>query len=146
MTADPAALARVHAAAFPESRGWSATEIAKLISHHTTLCLGDDRAFLLGRIVGDEAEILTIATSPDHRRKGHAKRLLSNFFKIASERGVTSAFLEVAADNRPARALYETSGFEEVGLRAAYYARPSDPPVDALLLRRALDTDPSPKG
>ena len=48
-------------------------------------------------------------------------------------------FLEVAEDNRAARALYAAAGFASVGRRPAYYARPgAADAVAALILRRDL--------
>ena len=46
----------------------------------------------------------------------------------------------MAADNAAAIALYRSAGFEPVGRRAAYYARPDGPAVDALVLRRTLNS------
>jgi ribosomal-protein-alanine N-acetyltransferase len=46
-------------------------------------------------------------------------------------------FLEVGADNAPARSLYSQAGFVEVGRRADYYRRRTGF-ADALVLRLAL--------
>ena len=133
----PEALAHLHASAFTEDRPWSAAEFASLLSLPGTLLLGDARAFLLGRIVLDEAEVLTLATDPAHRRQGLAGLLLAQFEEEARARGAAHAFLEVAEDNAAARALYEGRGYREVGRRPAYYARPRAP-VAALVLARAI--------
>jgi ribosomal-protein-alanine N-acetyltransferase len=133
----PDALARLHAAAFTEDRPWSAAEFASLLALPGTLLLGDDRAILLGRVTLDEAEILTLATDPDHRRQGLAASLLARFEAEARARGAHRTFLEVAEDNAPARALYEGRGYREVGRRPAYYAR-RRAPVAALVLARAI--------
>ena len=53
------------------------------------------------------------------------------------ERGVTTVFLEVAADNPGAQGLYASLGFVQVGRRKGYYAR-SGGAVDALVLSVAL--------
>jgi ribosomal-protein-alanine N-acetyltransferase len=55
-----------------------------------------------------------------------------------TDKNVSQLFLEVAEDNAPARALYAQAGFEEVGRRKGYYARPQSAAVDALVLRRRL--------
>ena len=54
---------------------------------------------------------------------------------------VIDLWLEVAETNAPARALYHRLGFSPVGRRAGYYAD-QGAPVDALVLRTALNTQP----
>ena len=130
----PAALARLHAEAFTQDRPWSAEEFASLLSLPGTLLLGDERAFLLGRVILDESEVLTLATHPDHRRRGHAADLLTRFEQQAAQRGADRAILEVAEDNAPARALYANRGYTVAGRRPAYYGRKDAPSVAALVL------------
>ena len=48
-------------------------------------------------------------------------------------------FLEVAADNLAAIALYQATGFAKVGVRKGYYPHP-DGAKDALVMRRTLNT------
>lgn len=130
-------LARTHAAAFPADP-WSEQTIADLMASSNTVLVGDATAFVMGRVTLDEAEILTLATALESRRQGLARTRLSAFLTLAADRGARSAFLEVAADNKGARALYAAAGFAQVGLRKGYYARPDSTPVDALILRRDL--------
>ena len=130
----PEALARLHAATFSQARPWNVEEFASLLSFPGTVLLGDDRAILLGRVVADEAEVLTLATDPIHRRRGLAADLLARFEAEARARGAGRVFLEVAEDNVPARALYANRGYAEVGRRSAYYARKGGPSVAALVL------------
>ena len=56
----------------------------------------------------------------------------------ARRRGATRAFLEVATDNAPARALYDAAGYRPAGLRRGYYPRPRGRACDALILTREL--------
>lgn len=135
---DAATLARIHAAAYRLDRPWSCAEFDALIISPHVLVLGDARAFVLARIIADEAEVLTIATHPDHRRQGLASALLHQFHRMAATRGATTAFLEVAADNIPARTLYHAAGYGDAGKRRAYYDRADGPAADALILCRDL--------
>jgi ribosomal-protein-alanine N-acetyltransferase len=47
-------------------------------------------------------------------------------------------FLEVAADNEAALALYAALGFSPAGRRFRYYERSHGPRVDAIILRSPL--------
>ncbi len=132
----PDDLARLHAAAMAPERPWTAGEFAALLPG--AILFGDDRAILLGRVAADEAEVLTLATHPDHRRRGLAAALLHAFHAGALDRGAATAFLEVAEDNVPARGLYASAGYREAGRRPRYYARPGKPAVAALVLARPL--------
>jgi ribosomal-protein-alanine N-acetyltransferase len=135
----PAELARLHAAAMTEPRPWSAEEFAALLALASTHVSACPRAFALGRIVAGEAELLTLATLPEARRQGLARRHLARFEAAACDRGAAAAFLEVAADNAPAVALYTATGWREVGRRAGYYRRTGGAGGEALVLRKDLD-------
>lgn len=132
----PETLARVHAAAFTDSRPWSAGEFAGLLDSASVILLGDARSFLLGRVIAGEAEVLTIATDPDFRRQGLAQGCLDAFLNALQKQQATSVFLEVADDNETAKSLYLKNNFGTVGRRAAYYARRDGTKVAALVLRR----------
>ncbi len=99
-------------------------------------------AFDQGQVVGygglaisgpDEAWVNNLAVRRDHQRLGIARRLLDALLAHARRNGARSVLLEVAADNAPARALYDGYGFAVVGLRRGYY-QPSN--TDALVMRR----------
>lgn len=130
-------MAAVHAAA-TDDRPWSEDEFASLLDSPGCFAAGDARAFALVRVILDQAELLTIATHPDHRRQGLARALMADWQAAAARRGATRAFLEVAADNAPARALYDVCGYEAAGLRRGYYRRPTGPAADAVLMARTL--------
>jgi [ribosomal protein S18]-alanine N-acetyltransferase len=135
---DAATMARIHAAAYRLDRPWTRAEFSALLDSPHVTALGDDRAFILARIIADEAEVLTIATDPDHRRHGLARALLARFHAAAQAKGAVTAFLEVAADNAPALGLYLSAGYVQAGLRRAYYDRADGPAADALILRCLL--------
>ena len=135
---DAAALADTHRRAFTDERPWSAGEFADLLDKPTTRLTGDAQSFVLGQIVADEAEVLTLATHPDHRRRGLARAALDAFLDAAATAGAATVFLDVAADNAPALALYARAGFAECGRRPRYYARTGGTAVDAVLMRRDL--------
>ena len=131
-------MATCHARAFAgQGRAWSEQEFADLLESPHVFAVGEAHAFALGRAVADEAELLTIATDPAHRRKGLGRETLSAFEAGAVARGVTRAFLEVSDENTGAIALYRAAGYAETGRRKGYYQTP-DGREDALLMEKAL--------
>jgi ribosomal-protein-alanine N-acetyltransferase len=84
-------------------------------------------------VVADEMHVLNLATHPAHRRRGVARRLLTQALNQAHTLGARVAWLEVRPSNAPARQLYDLFGFKEVGRRPRYY---DDTREDALILAR----------
>lgn len=93
--------------------------------------------FALGRVAADEAELLTIAVDPGHRRQGLGSACCAAFEAEAKSRGAERAFLEVAATNEAALRLYLASGWSRHGCRKAYY-RTQSRRVDAILMSKSL--------
>jgi [ribosomal protein S18]-alanine N-acetyltransferase len=135
----PEALARLHALCFQTPPPWSEADFAGLVSDPLVFLLVEgDAGFLLGRSVADEAELLTLAVSPAARRRGLGRKLVARFLYQARLRGADRAFLEVAATNATAIALYESAGFGRAGHRRGYYRTPAGERLDALVLARNL--------
>ena len=89
----------------------------------------------MSRRAADEAEILTIAVEPKARGSGLATVLLGSHLSRLSRLGVSALFLEVDEANAPALALYRRFGFQQVGRRAAYYAKADGSRANALILK-----------
>ena len=128
---DPAPLAALHAASFPDA--WDAKAIADLLTTPGTFAVQADDGFVLARVAAGEAEILTLAVAPRARGKGLGRALLQAAISRAHAIGAETMFLEVGADNPAARALYGSLGFTKVGERKGYYQG-----RDALVLRLPL--------
>ena len=140
----PATLAALHARCFQTPRPWSEAEFETLLADPLVFLLVEgDAGLLLGRAVAGEAELLTIAVAPEARRRGLGRKLMARFLYQAQLRGVERAFLEVAADNPAAIALYESSGFQPAGMRRGYYQSPTGQRIDALVLARDLPPVPA---
>jgi ribosomal-protein-alanine N-acetyltransferase len=142
---DALALAAVHAQAFDHP--WPPEAFTELLASPGVFALagvdGEPVALILMRAIAGEAEVLTLAVAPSHRRKGAARALLEAGLGLAAAQGALEAFLEVADDNPAALALYRASGFADAGRRAGYYRREAGRTADALVLRRTLNS-PSP--
>lgn len=139
---DAAEIAGLHAASF--RRGWSDDEIERLLLErsvvaHRAMAGNELAGFILSRLAGDEAEILSVAVAAARRGRGLARDLLMLHLRRLAGLGVRAVFLEVDEDNEPARLLYARAGFREVGRRPGYYRQAEGKAATALVLRRDLD-------
>jgi ribosomal-protein-alanine acetyltransferase len=94
-------------------------------------------AGLLAPRGGDQGDIQTIAVDPAARGVGLGRGLMHALITESRRRGIAQLFLEVRADNPVARALYDSLGFVQIGVRPRYYRNG----VDAVLMR--LDVPPA---
>ncbi len=141
----PRALSLLHGRCFSSPPPWSEADFAAMLADPLVFLLVEgDAGFLLGRAVAGEAELLTLAVAPESRRLGLGRRLVARFLYQARLRGAALAFLEVAAGNAGAVALYDSAGFAVAGRRRGYYARPDGGREDALVMARDLGGGPAP--
>ena len=77
--------------------------------------------FALGRVVADEGELYQIAVLPEFRREHLGSEMLTELHGLMRSRGAVCCFLEVRSRNAPARALYESVGYEMISVRRNYY-------------------------
>ena len=122
---------------------WSEKDILFAISTEGSMCYTVEKdseviAYLIGRQIAPKGEIYRIATLPSHRRRGIAHRLLDYATKCERGRGLESLFLEVREKNAPARKLYSSYGFREIGIRKNYYKNPDDNAI-IMLLQNEVD-------
>ena len=119
MVSDAAHLAEIQNAAFGSA--WTVAALTAMIDDASGFgfiaTVGHvATAFVLCRRLGEEAEVLVLATRPEARRQGLGARLLAS-----------------------AAALYLKAGFVLVGRRKEYYSRPGGA-EDALVLRLDLNS------
>jgi [ribosomal protein S18]-alanine N-acetyltransferase len=134
---DAAAIAAVHKTSF--QRGWDEDEVHRLLMQnnvvaHRAMAGRAMIGFILSRLAGGEAEILSIAIAPNRRGRGFARPLLDLNLRRLAGLGAHTVFLEVDEHNAAARALYRRAGFSDVGRRQSYY----QDGAAALVLRRDL--------
>lgn len=103
----------------PASRCWVAEIDGKVVGT------------IVAWLIVDEVHVATIATHPDFRRLGVARKLLAHTLQHLKEEGAQSSFLEVRASNFAAQEMYRKFGYEESGIRPRYY---KDNDEDALLM------------
>ena len=134
----PDQLAAIHQKAFTTIRPWSRDEIAGLLESPLCFLVTEGESFAIGRVVGPEAELLTLAVAPLTQGKGLGRTCLGHFEREAAKRGATEFFLEVASDNIAAISLYKTNGYQEISRRKDYYSGLDGQPRDALILQKTV--------
>lgn len=135
---NPAEMAAMHKACFPV-RPWAPEEFLSLMQQNGVFWGVDHerRGFIMARAAGGEAEIITLAVDPAHRRKGVARDLVENVLRTCPMLEAERLILEVAADNKAALGLYRAMGFSEAARRPNYYVTAEGARVDALVMQAA---------
>ena len=138
---DAPGIAKIESEIFPDP--WSERDIFGYICSEGGMCytaLSDGKviAYIIGRVIPPEGEIYRIATKKEYRRRGIAYRLLDYAAKTERGHGLECLFLEVRESNVPARNLYHSYGFKEMGIRKNYYREPTE---NAVVMVRAHHAD-----
>ena len=85
----------------------------------------DDGKRLIGHgimsVAVGECHLLNICVHPRCQHRGIGRALVEHLLDIARDAKATVALLEVRASNKAAYDLYVKLGFDEVGVRKAYY-------------------------
>jgi ribosomal-protein-alanine N-acetyltransferase len=92
-------------------------------------------AFMNFWCIGDEVQLMNVATLPQDRQKGYGRALMADLVQTARERRASLVTLEVRRSNGAARSLYRAFGFTDQGIRPRYY---SDNGEDAVVMHLQL--------
>ncbi len=84
-----------------------------------------------------EAHVLNIAVHPEMQGRGIGRALLEHLLELAKRYHAEAVFLEVRPSNHIAMRLYDTMGFNQVGMRRNYYPTKNGR-EDALIFARHL--------
>ena len=131
-----AAVAALEKACFSEP--WSENSVRGELSNELALWLvAVENDTVLGYVgsqtVLEEADMMNIAVEEICRRRGIARALVEELIRQLPAHCLT---LEVRASNAPAIGLYESMGFQQIGMRKNYYRKPRE---DALILRKEIE-------
>lgn len=142
-TSHAAACAAIHTTCFAHS--WPASEFETMIASENYLGDGvfhepDSRllGFSISRLIGDEAELLTIAIDSKARRQGLGRLLLETQIWALTRKGIRRVMLEVEDANEAALQLYRKFEFKQDSVRKGYYTQGRSVPADAILLSRQI--------
>ena len=125
---DVAQIAEIEKASIPQP--WSEAAFAEALTQENAVTLvaetdGEIAGFITGVFLFDNADIYSVATAEQQRKKGVGGKLLQAFFDTLPTE-VETVGLEVRESNSAAISLYEKSGFERVGLRKNFYEQPRE--------------------
>lgn len=95
-------------------------------------------AFCIVSTAVGEATILNLCTDPAIRRQGLGHKFVQHVIDTAKARKAESVFLEVRPSNTGAIALYESMGFNEIGVRPGYYKAENGEREDAIMMAYTL--------
>lgn len=128
VTEDVPAIAEIEKSSIPQP--WSEAAFADALTQENAVTLvaeadGEIAGFITGVFLFDNADIYSVATAEQHRKKGIGGKLLQAFFDTLPNE-VETVGLEVRESNSAAISLYEKYGFERVGLRKNFYEQPRE--------------------
>lgn len=123
--------------AFP----WSEGNFKDGLEHSYYMVVMEQDKKIIGygvvQIILDEGHLLNITIDPTLNGRGLGRELLLHLLDYARNHTDT-LFLEVRPSNQRAIALYQTSGFNEIGLRRNYYPAKGGGREDAVLMAIAF--------
>lgn len=106
---------------------WSRADLEQQLnldtSHFAVATVDEKVVGYMGlQIFSGEGYVTNVAVLPEYRRQGIAKMLIEK--QLQNEMSFIT--LEVRESNLPAIKLYESCGFENVGIRPKFYTNPTE--------------------
>lgn len=135
--ADTADIYRLECSSFREP--WSEQAVREAFAYPGArvggLFLGTElKGYYFAGAVLDEGELMNLCVEKAFRRRGAGRALLQHMEEQMREQQVRFLYLEVRSQNLPARQLYHSQGYREIGLRPGYYGDD-----DAILMKKEID-------
>lgn len=131
---DIEAVAAIEAATFPTpwSRDAFASEMRNVAARYLVAEVeGVVIGFAGAWIILDEAHVTNIAVLREYRGRGFGRLLTAGLMQYLANLGAAYVTLEVRRSNAVAQGLYESLGFQRLGVRKRYY---EDNGEDALIM------------
>ena len=135
---DTAYVAAIEESVFSEP--WKEHDFANAVSqdNYIYLVAVDDNEVVgyAGCVMAcDDADITNIAVKESYRRMGIADKLLEVLEDLSKKQGMCNIFLEVRKSNNGAQSLYESRGYNPIGMRKNFYRNPDE---DAILMQKII--------
>ena len=99
--------------------------------------IDDMLGYCIVSLAAGEAHIMNICVDPAVQKQGVGRKMVEHMIDVAKKEKASSIFLEVRPSNKSAISLYEGLGFNEIGIRKAYYPGENGR-EDALMLAKEL--------
>ena len=120
---------------FPWTRG---NFVDSIVAGYTAWTLNHVDGDLVGYCIAmsgvGEMHLLNITIAPAARRRGHARRIVTELVRVCRSRRESRLWLEVRESNDEAREVYRRLGFAAVGRRKGYYPAPAGRREDAIVM------------
>jgi len=91
-------------------------------------------AFCIVSTAVGEATVLNLCIDPVMRQQGLGRKFMQHVIETAKAKKSESVFLEVRPSNVGGIALYESMGFNEIGVRTGYYKAENGEREDAIMM------------
>jgi ribosomal-protein-alanine N-acetyltransferase len=88
----------------------------------------------------DELHLLNITVSPKLRQMGLGKRIMAAIEGVSAQQNIPRIILEVRPSNIAALSLYQSLGYEQIGLRKGYYPQSQETGEreDAIVMAKSI--------
>ena len=120
---------------FPWTRG---NFVDSIVAGYTAWTLNHVDGDLVGYCIAmsgvGEMHLLNITIAPAARRRGHARRIVTELVRVCRSRRESRLWLDVRESNDEAREVYRRLGFAAVGRRKGYYPAPAGRREDAIVM------------
>ncbi len=118
---------------FTDGEAYDRETIRYLLAHNQAICYklmdatNEMTAFIVGMVEPDNiGHVVTLAVSPDHRRRGQGRQLMQVLEHRFREKGVRTVRLEVRTANVVAQKLYFDIGYKIIRRMPHYYTSGDD--------------------
>lgn len=96
------------------------------------------RGYCVMSVGAGEAHILNLCVHPEYQKRGIGRAMLLHLVDLARTHRADDLLLEVRPSNIAAMKLYFAEGFDQVGIRHAYYPAEEGSREDAVIMARSL--------
>lgn len=91
--------------------------------------------FIMASVTLDIVDVFIVVVSEAYKKRSIGTKLFEALIAYSHENNMAEIILETRITNKPAIGLYERVGFQQVGLRKAYYSSPIE---DAILMKKEI--------